>query len=340
VTIGPDRSKRLSPDKLVRDTTIQCLELLEDLGLDTISFPALGTGLAGFPMESAAAAMADVITHHLRSSDRELKISIDLFARRGQETAYLAFFEEFARRNPAIDRHRTEKASVAPDRSLSGTTGKLEKDQFKLLDLEKQRQRLEQEYILAIISGNDAAVAAIRTKLHENSSTRLQVAANEQVERIPGVSIFISYAREDRESVRALKNHMSNLQGLGLVSAWHDAEISPGVLWETEIKAAMAKAELMLLLVSSDFMSSDYIRRVEVKQAFERQSRNLMTIVPILIRSVDIVGNRLSALQALPSNGRPVSEWPDADKAYVDIVDGIRRTVESIRSSKRATRTR
>ena len=81
------------------------------------------------------------------------------------------------------------------------------------------------------------------------------------------VSLFYSYAHEDEPLRDELQRHLKILQLRGLIAPWHDRAILPGQAWDREIHAELQRAELVLLLLSVDFLSSDYILGVELKTA-------------------------------------------------------------------------
>ena len=182
VTIGPlPTGVEAAPtaEELVRSATGRCLSLLEPLGVDSIAFPALGTGVAGYSMEGAAAAMADVIVDHLEKAKAALDISLYLYARPGvRELDFISFYEEFARRKPAIARHETV-ATPAPERPEQAV-----RSVSKLLELERERQRLEQEIVLLRNNPDGASdPAADRTlnrELQANQVKRLEVASQQK----------------------------------------------------------------------------------------------------------------------------------------------------------------
>jgi len=118
------------------------------------------------------------------------------------------------------------------------------------------------------------------------------------------------------------------LKWQGLITEWYDFDISPGQEWEDEIAAHLDTADIILLLITRNFMASYYCHEVEMKRAIERHKAREARVIPIHIRHVDWENAPFSRLQALPSNGKPVSDWrPDRDKAYTDICQGIKKVV-------------
>ena len=143
------------------------------------------------------------------------------------------------------------------------------------------------------------------------------------------VSIFFCYAHEDEDLLNKLKRHLCPLQRQGLIDVWHDRDISAGTEWEQEISQHLKAAHIILLLVSPDFMYSEYCYGVEMKRAIERHQRGEARVIPIIVRPVYWQGI-LGHLQALPTHAKPVRSWSDIDEAFVDVTQGIRTVVEQL----------
>jgi len=94
------------------------------------------------------------------------------------------------------------------------------------------------------------------------------------------VTIFFCYAREDEALLIKLKAHLRPLQWEGLIDIWHDRDISAGTEWEQEISRHLNTAQIILLFVSPDFMSSHYCCSVEMKRAVERHERKEARVIP------------------------------------------------------------
>jgi WD40 repeat protein len=140
------------------------------------------------------------------------------------------------------------------------------------------------------------------------------------------VKIFICYAREDESLLKQLKKQLTPLQRRGLIDVWDDRDIDAGTEWEKEIKEHLDAAQIILLLVSPDFMDSDYCYGKEMKQALERHHRKEARVIPVILRPVyweDILGN----IQVLPRDTIPVQSWRTADEAFYDVAKGIREIV-------------
>jgi tetratricopeptide (TPR) repeat protein len=143
------------------------------------------------------------------------------------------------------------------------------------------------------------------------------------------VKIFFCYAHEDELLLNKLKSHLIPLQRQGLIDVWHDRDISAGTDWEQQIKGHLNAAQIILLLVSPDFMASDYSYSIEMKRALERHERGEARVIPIILRHIYWQGV-LGKLQALPTDARPIKSWPDLDEALYNVTEGIRKVVDEI----------
>jgi hypothetical protein len=142
------------------------------------------------------------------------------------------------------------------------------------------------------------------------------------------VSIFISYSRKDSELKDQLLEHLSSLRQDDTVTVWHDRQIEAGDAWSSAIDTHLELADIILLLVSPGFLASEYCYGTELKRALQRQSEGSARTIPVLLRPVDWGHSGLKHIQALPSDGRPVTLWPNRDEAFHNIALGIRSVVE------------
>lgn len=143
------------------------------------------------------------------------------------------------------------------------------------------------------------------------------------------VKIFISYAQEDEELLNRLKTHLMPLKRQGIIDIWYDRNISAGTEWKKEISEQLNAAQIILLLISPDFMASDYLYGTEVSGAMERHERDDARVIPVLLRSSYWKIEQFNRLKALPIaaklEAKPVisSRWHDIDEALVNVVEGI-----------------
>lgn len=145
------------------------------------------------------------------------------------------------------------------------------------------------------------------------------------------VNIFYCYAHEDKELRDSLDKSLSALKRNGQIIGWHDRQISPGQDWANQIDNNLNKADIIFLLVSPDFMYSDYCYGIEMKRALERQMAGEARVIPIVLRTTDLEDAPFSHLQMLPTDAVPVMKWANKDDAFYDIVKGIRQALKELR---------
>jgi len=137
------------------------------------------------------------------------------------------------------------------------------------------------------------------------------------------VKVFYSYAHEDEDLRNKLNKHLSLLRRQRFISEWHDRCITAGREWKNEIDQHLQEARLILLLISSDFIASDYCYEVEMQQALDKHEARAARVVPIILRPTYWQNSPFSELKCLPTDAKPVTTWPNRDEAFVDIVKGI-----------------
>jgi formylglycine-generating enzyme required for sulfatase activity len=150
--------------------------------------------------------------------------------------------------------------------------------------------------------------------------------------------VFIIYAREDAMYRNELEGQLRPLQNAGRIKVWSDREINPGAEWENEIIQNLDTADIILMLVSSDYFKSAYIHEKEIKYALARHEKGEAKVLPIIVRPVDFLEDpTISRLQVLPTDGKPVADkryWAERDDAWLDVVAGVKRTIDSLRAAE------
>ena len=148
------------------------------------------------------------------------------------------------------------------------------------------------------------------------------------------VEIFFSYAHEDEELRKELVKHLRLLERQGIISTWYDRDIHAGAEWQKEIDKHLNTTDIILLLVSADFLNSDYCYSSEMIRAIERHERGEARVIPVILRPVYWQNAPFGKLQALPKNILPVTEWRSRDAALFDIAEGIREAAEELHLSR------
>jgi hypothetical protein len=142
------------------------------------------------------------------------------------------------------------------------------------------------------------------------------------------IRLFCSYSHKDEHWKNRLETHFAPLKHSNLIEFWHDQKIPPGDTWQAEIDQNINTADIIVLLISADFLASDYCFNYELKIALERRCVSKTLVIPIILRPCDWKSTPIGALQALPKDGKPVSEYPDEDQAFNEITTKFRQIIE------------
>jgi hypothetical protein len=142
---------------------------------------------------------------------------------------------------------------------------------------------------------------------------------------LDSIEIFISYAHEDEKLREELVKHLASLNRQGLANTWYDHKIAPGFHKQTEIDQHLNSAQIILLLVSADFLASDYCYSIEMQRAIERHQRVEARVIPTLLRPVYWQGTPLAQFSMLPQGAVPITSYQDRDQALLEVVVGIAR---------------
>lgn len=148
------------------------------------------------------------------------------------------------------------------------------------------------------------------------------------------IEVFCSYSHKDEELKKELEKHLSAMKRQGLITLWSDRKIDPGTGWKEGIDSHLESAEVILLLISADFIASDYCYEKEMMRALQRHKKGEARTIPIILREVDWKEMPFSSLQALPKDGKAIRTWDDRDKAFAEVARGIRQVVEQLRSER------
>jgi tetratricopeptide (TPR) repeat protein len=139
--------------------------------------------------------------------------------------------------------------------------------------------------------------------------------------------VFLSYSHHDEALCERFLVYLRQLQRHGLIQPWHDRRITPGQDWAGAIDDHIESADLIILLVSADFIASDYINDVEMKHALERSQSGEARLVPVILKPCEWQTSPFARPQALPKDGRPVVHWPTIDDGFDNVVKGLRRLI-------------
>jgi tetratricopeptide (TPR) repeat protein len=201
---------------------------------------------------------------------------------------------------------------------------------------EGQRQDVLVQYQEIIGSGQklEATSKEAKDSLNETPAKVILEAPLKRESSSTLDTVFFSYSHKDEKLAYELVNHLSNLKRQGVIRSWHDRVVSPDGDWSGKIDEHLNSAKLILLLVSPDFVASDYCYDIEVQRALELNETGESRVIPVILRPVHWEATPFGKLPALPTDARPVTTWENFDEAFLDVAKGIRRAVDQIAQTK------
>ncbi len=149
-------------------------------------------------------------------------------------------------------------------------------------------------------------------------------------------TVFMSYSHKDEALRDELEVQLAMLKRQGLVEVWHDRRLVVGDHLDWAINEELNRADVILLLVSPDFLASDYCYNIEASRAMVRHHRGEARIVSVILRPCDWKHAELAQFLVTPKDGKPVTQWANRDEALLDVAQSIRRAIEKIGLSKKS----
>jgi tetratricopeptide (TPR) repeat protein len=144
------------------------------------------------------------------------------------------------------------------------------------------------------------------------------------------LNLFISYSHRDDDLREEFAKQLSQLERDGVLR-WDDRRLEGGDEWKGVIDERLNTADIILLLISTDFLASKYCYDVEMKRALERHDQDHARVVPVILRPCDWKHSPFARFNALPKDGKPVVDWATHDHGFFNVVQGLRRLVEELR---------
>lgn len=152
------------------------------------------------------------------------------------------------------------------------------------------------------------------------------------------LKVFVSYAHEDDPHREALASHLAEMVREGLIRLWHDRRLTGGREWAGAIADELKSADIVLLLISRDFLRSEYCNDTELAEALRLHDTGQARVVPVILRSCDWTHSRFARLTALPPDGLPVVEARHPDQRFTAVAEGLRAIVAEIHAARGAIR--
>jgi len=142
------------------------------------------------------------------------------------------------------------------------------------------------------------------------------------------VKLFISYSHRDERYFNQLIIRLVVLYREGVIAQWHDRMIRPGADWRKAIDYNLDSADCVLLLVSPDFIASDYCYGIEMKKALRRHLEEGVPVIPVIVRPAEWRRTPLGDLKAIPKDGRAITEWSNRDRAWLEVAKALRLALD------------
>jgi hypothetical protein len=140
--------------------------------------------------------------------------------------------------------------------------------------------------------------------------------------------LFFSYCHVDEALRDRLEKHLSMMKNQGLIETWHDRGIMAGDDLDTSIDANLESADIILLLVTADFLASKYCFSIEMKRALERQREGTARVIAVILEHCDWQSAPFAKSLVVPKDGKPVTAWANEAEAWTDVTKQIRTVVE------------
>lgn len=144
------------------------------------------------------------------------------------------------------------------------------------------------------------------------------------------LSLFFSYSHADEKYRDELEIHLAILKRENVISVWHDRRIDAGSSIDDEIDSNLDTADIVLLMVSANFLASDYCYENELLRALENHKNAKSIVIPVIVHPCDWKKSIFGHLRATPTDGQPISKFPNIHDAYLCVVKDIRKAVKKL----------
>ena len=149
-------------------------------------------------------------------------------------------------------------------------------------------------------------------------------------ERYSAWPSYFSHSHRDSDLRDELEGHLAALRREGVLETWHDRRIGAGKEFDNEISQYLQEADIILLLISSYFIDSDYCYEFEMKRAMERHKTGEARVIPVILHPCDWHGLPFGKLLVTPTDGKPISKFPNKHDGFLEVTRAIRKAVEEL----------
>jgi hypothetical protein len=146
--------------------------------------------------------------------------------------------------------------------------------------------------------------------------------------------VFFSYSHRDESLRDELEIHLAALKRQGVIDTWHDRRIVAGSEVHNQISEHLEHADVILLLVSPYFIASDYCYDLEMSRAMERHEHGEAQVIPVILHPCDWRRLPFGKLLATPTDGKPISKFPNQHDAFLEVTKAIHAATEELGSTR------
>jgi internalin A len=144
----------------------------------------------------------------------------------------------------------------------------------------------------------------------------------------PVLRVFVSYSRKDLALKEQFDVNLKVLANQQKIIPWSDSRLAGGEDWNQEIEHALKAADIILFLVSNNFLASDYVRNNEMPLAIKRAEMKEAEVVPVILKDCGWQDEEWQKYGALPDPKKPIVEWENQEKAFYDVEKGLREVIK------------
>jgi hypothetical protein len=147
-------------------------------------------------------------------------------------------------------------------------------------------------------------------------------------------TVFVSYSHADHAFFEELSTHLAILRRKGVIDFWHEGRIRAGEDWSKVIKRPLEESQIVILLISANFLSSDFALKYELPLALERQKKGKAVVIPVILRPCIWEYSPIASLQVFPSDGRSLAESTNLDRTWIALARQVEEAARRVRGTE------
>lgn len=209
----------------------------------------------------------------------------------------------------------------------SECTGLKDPNFYDLSDLRKRQEKGQKTVECRVSYKNVSVKELLESVFPAEEMGPDRPTPNPDLDWVQPKKVFFSYSKHDRQYLEELQRHLDVLRRQGRLRPWDDHHILPGEEWDEAVKHELEAADIIMLLISKDALSTDYIWDVEIKRALERHERKEARVIPVILGHCHWEDTPFAKLNCLPAKGNVVSAYKDRDEAWLEVVKGIEKVL-------------